>query len=267
MAFNIKNGLVQINETSEDKIINLHLKRGFAMLTAFRSEYTLSHNRSRSRQLASRLKSLGYGFIKVTGGYTENIGPDNPNWDEAEPTQDPGIRRLPIMEESLLVPMYDIKTKESVDFDMFKSDMITLGKEFEQDSVLVAPPVGQGRPSYIITNSRAGNVGSIKCTFGSLTIANVADTYFSMKEKSINKAHAKRREGVGGVKFESAWLDEPVYTISGVRIRDYRNEIAPFGSHYYNNSTIKDVTTEDQRRERLEREREFERRVADLKDY
>lgn len=253
MALNIKNGLVQINETSEDKIINFHLKRGFAMLTAFRSEYTLAQNRDRNRQLASRLKSLGYGFIRVTGGYTENIGPDNPNWDEAESTQDPNIRRLPIMEESFLVPMYDIKTKESADFDTFKSDMVDLGKEFEQDSVLVAPPVGQGSPAYIITNSRAGNVGSIDCTFSNLTIANVADTFFSMKEKTINKARAKRREGVGGVKFESTWLDEPAHTISGIRGRAERNELPPFGSHYYGNSQIGNLATLERRVEKLER--------------
>ena len=56
MALNIKNGLVQINETSEDRIINFHLKRGFAMLTAFRSENSLSENRARNRRLANDLK-------------------------------------------------------------------------------------------------------------------------------------------------------------------------------------------------------------------
>ena len=253
MALNIKNGLVQINETSEDKIINFHLKRGFAMLTAFRSEYSLAQNRNRNRQLASHLKSLGYGFIKVTGGYTENIGPDNPNWDDAESTQDPDIRRLPIMEESFLVPMYDINAHDIItDFNTFKSDMIDLGKEFEQDSVLVAPPIGQGSPAYIITNSRSGEVGSIDCTFNNLTVAGVTSQYFSMKEKTLNKARAKRREGVGGVRFESAWLDEPAYTISGVRIRAERNELPPFGSHYYGNSQVGNLTTLERRVEKLE---------------
>lgn len=253
MALNIKNGLVQINETSEDKIINFHLKRGFAMLTAFRSEYTLAQNRSRNRQLANRLKSLGYGFIKVTGGYTENIGPDNPNWDKAELTQKPDVRRLPTMEESFLVPMYDINTHNVVtDFNTFKSDMVDLGKEFEQDSILVAPPVGQGNPSYIITNSRSGEVGSVDCTFNNLTIASVASEFFSMKEKTLNKAYAKRRDGVGGVRFESAWLDEPAHTISGVRIRTERNELPPFGSHYYGNSQVGNLTTLERRIEKLE---------------
>lgn len=254
MALNIKNGLVQINETSEDRIINFHLKRGFAMLTAFRSEYSLAENRSRNRQLANDLKQLGYSYVKVTGGYIETITPDNPNWEDADviPGRD-DIRQLPIMEESFLVTMFNIKTNEVADYKTFKDDMIDLGIKYEQDSVLVSPPVGMGSPSYIITNSRSGNIGSVDCSFGSLSIANVADTYFSMKEKTINKARAKRREGVGGVKFESSWLDEPAHTISGVRIRDNRNEIAPFGSHYYNMSNLNKDSMLEARIRKLEK--------------
>ena len=117
-----------------------------------------------------------------------------------------------------------------------------------------------------------------------MTLASVTAEYFTMKEKTLNKAFAKRKDGVGGLQFESVWVDEPLYTIAGVRVRDANGELPPFGSHLYNNSTIKDVTTEewynneenkyitfvtdvtpeDQRRERLERKREFERRVARL---
>lgn len=254
MTLNIKNGLVQINETSEDKIINFHLKRGFAMLTAFRSEYSLSENRARNRQLANDLKNLGYSYIKITGGYIETITPDNPNWEDAdEVTGRDDIRQLPIMEESFLVTMFNIKTKETVDFGVFKDDMINLGIKYEQDSVLISPPLGQGSPSYIITNSRSGNVGSIDCSFSTLSVANVADTYFSMKEKTINKARAKRRDKVGGVKFESSWLDEPAHTVSGVRMRDNRNEMPPFGSHYYNMSNLNKKDTLESRVSKLER--------------
>ena len=239
MALNIKNGLVQINETSEDRIINFHLKRGFAMLTAFRSENSLSENRARNRRLANDLKMLGYSYAKVTGGYVEVIKEDNPNWDIADIVDGrDDIRRLPVMEESFLVTVYNIKTGELADFKVFKEDMIDLGIKYEQDSVLVSPPAGLGSPSYIVTNNKNGDIGSTDCSFSSLSVANVADTYFTMKEKTINKSRAKRREGVGGVKFESAWLDEPAHTISGVRMRDNRNEIAPFGSHYYNMSNL-----------------------------
>jgi len=254
MALNIKNGLVQINETSEERIINVHLKNGFAMLTAFRSEFSFSENRSRNRQLANDLKNLGYSYIKITGGYIETITPDNPNWDDADIIYGrDDIRQLPIMEESFLVTMFNYKTGESTDFKSFRNDMIKLGIKYEQDSILIAPPKDTGKPAYIITNSRSGDVGSIDCEFSNLSVANVANTYFSMKEKTINKARAKRREGVGGIKFESAWLDEPAHTVSGVRIRDNRNEIPPFGSHYYNMSNLNKDSMLEARIRKLEK--------------
>lgn len=197
MTLNIKDGLVQIDETIGDKITDFNLNRGFAMISAFRSEYTLEQNRNYNKQLASRLKFLGYYFIKVTGCYTENIESSSS-----------------ILVESFLVPVYDIKTKESIDFDTFKSDIVELGKKFKQDSVLVTPPTDQD----------------------SITIASVANTFFSMKEKTLNEARS--HSNTDGIKFESIWLDEPAHTVSGVRIRTERNELPPFGSHYHGNSRI-----------------------------
>lgn len=204
MKLNIKDGLVQIDETLEDKITDFHLNNGFAMLSAFHNEYTFEQNRSHNKQLASRLKSFGYSFIKVTGYYIDHI-----EFDKS------------IIVESFLVPVYDIKTKESADFDTYKSYMIELDKEFGQDSILISPPGDQGN----------------------ITIASVADTYFSMKENNLNKDRTRSSEDIDCIKFESAWLDEPAHTISGVRARAERNELPPFGSHYYNNSRIYDLTT------------------------
>ena len=201
MTLNIKDGLIQINETSEDKITNFHLNRGFAMLSAFRSEYTLEQNRASNRQLASRLKALGYGFIKVTGCFIEFAELD-------------GNRKQSITEEALLVPIYNIKTKESFDFSMFKSDMTDLSKEFNQDYTLVSPPADQD----------------------SITIASAANTFFLMREKTLKGACAN-------IKLESIWLDEPAHTVSGVRIRSERNELPPFGSHYHGNSQIYGLAT------------------------
>lgn len=226
MALNIKDGLVQINEASEDKISSFNLRLGFAMLTAFCSKYELSQNRSRNRQLADRLRSLGYSFIRVTGSYVES----------AESTLESNVCKLTIMEESLLVPVYNIKTKESFDFNKFKSDMIDLCKEFEQNFILVSPSVDQDRPSYIIMTSTPDVVDSVDCVLDSFSIADIANAFFSNREKTLNK-------GAISIKFESVWLDEPAHTISGVRGRDERNELAPFGSHYYNSSRISNLIT------------------------
>lgn len=215
MTLNIKDGLVQIDDTLEDKITNFHLNRGFAMLSAFRSECTLEQNRISSNQLANSIKSLGYYFIKVTGYYIESIGSDNQILNEAKSMQDLNTQNLSVMVESFLVPMYDMKTKKSTDFNTFKSDMIEVGRVLDQDSILIVPPSNQDN----------------------LTIANAASTFFLMKEKTLNEI------SVGSIKFESAWLDEPAHTISGVRIRVERNELPPFGSHYYGNSRIYNLTT------------------------
>lgn len=128
---------------------------------------------------------------------------------------------------------------------------------------MVAPPGGNGK-AYYISTGHDDTFGTKTLNFSKMTLANITAEYFTMKEKTLNKAFAKRKESVGGLQFESAWVDEPLYTISGVRARDANGELPPFESHLYNNSTIKDITTEDQRRERLERKREFERRVAQL---
>lgn len=215
MTLNIKDGLVQIDETLEDKITNFHLNRGFAMLSAFRSECTFEQNRISSKQLANSIKSLGYYFIKVTGRYTKSIISNDTDCDEAKHEQDSNIQRLSIMMGSFLVPVYDMKTKKSINFNTFKSDMIEVGRGLDQDSILIEPPSNQDN----------------------LTIANAANTFFLMKEKTLNET------SVCSIKLESAWLDEPAHTISGVRIRAARNELPPFGSHYYGNSRIYNLTT------------------------
>lgn len=264
MAMIIKNGLVRLNETVEHKLMDYHLEHGFGIVSGFRHENDLTENRKRNKKLAGILKDWGFGFIKVTGGYFEDVNDKDPRWEDAKPTSDPNIRKIPCIEESFIIPMYNVKTHELItDLNDSKTRMISLGLTFDQDSVLVAPPGGNGK-AYYISTGHDDSFGTKTFNFSKMTLASVSSEYFTMKEKNINKAFAKRKEGVGGLRFESAWVDEPLYTISGVRVRNESGELPPFGSHLYNNSTIKDVLTEDQRRERLERKREFERRVARL---
>ena len=85
---------------------------------------------------------------------------------------------------------------------------------------------------------------------------------------SIGKPSSMIQDGAGGFEFESAWLTEPAHTINGVRYIDFRNELAPFGSYLYPNSTLHDVVTLEQQVKRLadrehfkqcERQRRLER--------
>jgi hypothetical protein len=238
-------GYIRLNETSYDKLVNYHFDNGFCILTAFRSEFTMAENRARNKKLAADLKSNDLGFIRVTGGYREVIDKDNVNWDDAEVIPDNDEKRLlTIMEESLLVPNFDIKTKKPFDdFDKLKDIIIDLGIKYEQDSVLISPPHSDGNAYYVITNERYGDLGDIDMKFDKMDLASITDTYFSSLSKTINKLKVKRGDGVGGFKFEKlkyvcTFVDEPRHTLSGMRSENASGALPIFGSHYYEISTL-----------------------------
>ena len=238
-------GYIRLNETSYDKLVNYHFSNGFCILTAFRSEYTTAQNRARNKRLAADLKANNLGFIRVTGGYREVISRDNINWEEAEVISDNDDKRLlTIMEESLLVPNYNTKTKKPFDnFSDLEDIIIDLGIKYEQDSVLVSPPNSDGKAFYVITNDRYGNIGDIDIKFDKMDLASITDTYFSSLSKTINKLKTKRKDVVGGFKFEKkkyicSFVDEPRHTLSGMRSENESGAIPIFGSHYYENSNL-----------------------------
>ena len=149
------------------------------------------------------------------------------------------------MEESLLVPNYNTKTKKPFDnFSDLEDIIIDLGIKYEQDSVLVSPPNSDGKAFYVITNDRYGNIGDIDIKFDKMDLASITDTYFSSLSKTINKLKTKRKDGVGGFKFEKkkyicSFVDEPRHTLSGMRSENESGAIPIFGSHYYENSKLR----------------------------
>ena len=258
MSFIIEDGLVQINESSERRITNFHLEHGFAILTAFRGEHELYN------ELASRLKSLGYRYIRVIGQYIKSRIPNSPVVRRAK-SRSGGVTVL-----SFLVPMYDKKEHKVIaDFITFRHHMCVLGKEFDQDTIFVSPPPSVGSPSFVVTNRRVPQpIRPTDCTFSKFTLAAVAKDYSTMIAPSIDKVRSLTQDGASGFQFESAWLTEPAHTINGVRYIDFRNELAPFGSYLYSNSTLHDVVTLEQQVKRLadrehfkqcERQRRLER--------
>lgn len=101
-------------------------------ITAFRSKegcatpedaaYRKSDNQKRNKQLHAKLQSLGYSTTAVDGVYIENYG--TPNAKE-------------VKENVYFV--VDINDRGSL-----KKDLITLGKLYEQDSILFIPKGGEG---------------------------------------------------------------------------------------------------------------------------
>lgn len=235
-------GCIRLDETNYDKLVNFHANNGFVIITAFRSEYTKSENRKRNRELMRDITNEGYSFIKITGGYREMIDIDNPNYDNAEPVRGSDKRLLTVIEESLLIPNYDLKTKSSGNFSDLEDLAIRLGKIYEQDCVLIAPP--KSGAYYVVTNPRYGSVGDVDMKFDSMSLASIADAYFSSLSKTIAKLKKKQGDEEGGMKFENrtflgSFVDEPAHTISGKRMLDNSGQIPVFGSHYYNLSTLK----------------------------
>ena len=238
-------GYVRINETSYDKLTNYHLENGFIILSAFRSEFSLSQNRERTRKLKNDIKDAGFGFIPVVGGYREIIKSDNPNWDKADVVSGKdGECIFQTTEESVLVPNYDMKTKEPMsDFEVLRKLAIRLGQKYDQDTVLISPP--NGKAHYVITSNRyassvGSTIGAIDMQFDKMSLANIADAYFTSLAKTMNRL---KHKSDGGVKFENktytgAYIREPLHTLSGAHSLTMNNELPMFGSHYMPSSTF-----------------------------
>jgi hypothetical protein len=116
-------------ESSLSRVWNQTKKYESGTITAYRyaencgegKVYTKSENQKRNKILLAKLLKKGYSVTKVKGTYIENYGSDN----ERE-----------VSEESYLV--VDILDKKSL-----KKDLITLGTEFEQDSITFSLPSGE----------------------------------------------------------------------------------------------------------------------------
>jgi len=90
-------------------------KKQVAILTAFRGEFDREENISRNRELAAKIRQLGYGFFFVDGYWIENEG-------TAEEQH--------VSEDSIFV----IAPASKKDF---VSQIHELGNEYNQDAVLV----------------------------------------------------------------------------------------------------------------------------------
>jgi hypothetical protein len=112
----------KLNESSLSRVWSQTKKHDFGTITAFRSardcgngeKYTKEENMKRNTSLLAKLRAKGYGVTKIKGSYIENFG--SPNARE-------------VGENSFLV--VDIK-----DSGNLKKDLMNLGEEFEQDSII-----------------------------------------------------------------------------------------------------------------------------------
>lgn len=106
-----------LNEMARLSRIKQHLDSGeeVCLISACRSERSHNENNRQTKSLANSLKALGYSFIQVNGGYTENKGLPN--------EQD-------VLESSFFVI-------NNANKDTFDKDMFWLCKKYDQEVILL----------------------------------------------------------------------------------------------------------------------------------
>lgn len=136
-----------INETSLTRVWQ-HVQgtRPFAIITAFRGEYSREDNVKRNKALAADVRNLGYGFFFLDGYWIENQGT-------------PDERK--VSEDSLFVV-----GPEGSDVQFLKN-MVTLGKANNQDGVLIKSKEGinvhdkSGDVLFALNNLEPGRAGEM----------------------------------------------------------------------------------------------------------
>lgn len=108
-----------VQESNMSRIIT-HKNNACFMISACRGDASEKINKANTDKLAKDIRSNGLGYIRVLGGYVEDIGK------ETEKT---------VVEESFFVPM-----PNNYDPDEFFNLAITLCKKYNQDSVLISMP-------------------------------------------------------------------------------------------------------------------------------
>ena len=165
MSFDLSKWKELLNESSLSRIYSHIQKTDVAIITAYRDDpFDLSKclpeaeiveadtknprasNLLRNRNLKAVLLSKKYGVTKVKGSYIEDF--DTP-------------QAIEVKENSLFV----VNLEQDPNFI---SDIVTLGKKFCQDSVLIIPKGGEGAYLHGTNNSefpgldQKVNVGSLK---------------------------------------------------------------------------------------------------------
>ena len=157
-----------LSESGLSRVFSHITEHDSSIISAFRGEYSNEENYERSRLLKAKLMHQGYGVTKVKGSYIENF--ETPD-------------ALEVVERSLFV-------LNRGDDPEFKTNLSSLGKEFEQDSVLFIPKGGKDAYLY---GTKEGNdfppldqtieVGNLKMGEESEFMSRVKGRPFIFKEE------------------------------------------------------------------------------------
>jgi hypothetical protein len=107
-------------------------------ITAFRGDNTYAENRAKNKELLAYLLDRGYSVTKVNGSYIENF---NKSKDPKQPERE-------VTEETFFVADH----KEIYSRTQMVQDLFSLGKKYDQDSILVIND--GGNTAYLLGTSR-----------------------------------------------------------------------------------------------------------------
>jgi hypothetical protein len=150
----------QLDEAGFSRVLGHIGQGGFALITAFRHDYSMKVNRQRNQALLSGLSAMKMGPVLVTGHWEE--APTGMDWLAAKAAG----KTVDVVEESFFVPCP--KDMDQKDFERILHGM---GNKFEQDSVLF----GREGKGYVI------DLGGTKRDIGSLSVGTIAKGYTTMR--------------------------------------------------------------------------------------
>lgn len=180
-------------EAGMSRIVRHAGGRSFAVLTAFRDEFSLVENRRRNRDLEGEFRKIGAGGIKIIGHWQE--APEGmwfgSRFDELDQDQ-----LTDVVEESYFVPIPD-----GVGVDEFKSWVVGVVNGFSQDAAVFS----DGFAVFLIDK-----VGELTHIGKGVSVGKIQQAYSSLRGRSFvfegtmgpsNIAHRMllQKRGVGWV--------------------------------------------------------------------
>ena len=159
----IKAGRYDINEASLGRIyqhvVSNPKVKNWGVVTASRGELTPAENKQRNKELENDLRKLGYGFVHVDGMWQECRKPDT------EYKDCPDDMKVPTEEKSLFIP------------NISQEHIQSLGKKYQQDSVLFADDKAKANGEATFIDSKSGESFNI----GKFSPGKIAQGYSKMK--------------------------------------------------------------------------------------
>lgn len=221
--------LQKLNETTMTAIQGKYMENGFVVLTSDRSchaelglpygepcpekeEYYFQQNNIENREILKRwIRSKGYGYTPVYGGFKEEIKDEEGNVI--------GKVDSPHPEHALLVMARN--ENDSTNHLALKEFAKEICEVFNQDAFFYKPPNSETTDAYFINRD-----GKIDETFKNFVFGDLKQDYFTQLAKGREKLQPKKRFTAlqaGNAIPEALYVPKP--PLSAVEARERRGEI------------------------------------------